>query len=86
MVGFRILSRDLPSSRGNSVGLEVCLERRWDCYCPIELLMSFDQGNEKPGQGRTAAIQQVREFVFAGVSFETQPHTAGLKVFAIRNT
>ena len=52
----------------------------------VGLLAGFHQGHKKAGQGGAAAVEDVREFVFARRGFEAQIHAAGLEILAIGAT
>src|SRR4051794_29636839 len=66
------------------VCFEVWPQSFGDADAAVRLLMSFNERDEQAGERGAAAVEDVREFVFAGFALETQVHAARLEIFAIR--
>ena len=60
------------------------MQRFWNQHAAVRLLVRFNQRDKQPRQCRAAAVEDVREFIFARFRFKPQIHPARLEILAVR--
>src|ERR1039457_4349514 len=74
------------SFSSDAIRFQIRLQRFGNFHPALRLLVRFNQFDKQPFQRRAAAVEDVREFVFAGLGFKAQIHPARLKILAVRAT
>lgn len=70
--------------RCDSIRLQIRPQWCGNQHAAIRLLVRLDEGHEQPRQRRAAAVEDVRESIFAaGFGFETKLHPSRLKILAV---